>query len=149
MTRGRMYPLTAMLGEEKKKYPGGKTLAIIRSGFHHYETRDSYEDPVRVRVVNAEPEEYIVGLSTLASGLKSANLSFNVRAFGKALVERKRGYDSWDIEALRFAGHVTVPGQAEIFAVGACVPYERATGYLHFPDSTQLDELFVPRPQEN
>lgn len=136
----RYYPLDEFMFRDQNEHPEGRTLAVKRSTFPG---RDGMEGDgiARLVVVDAEPDAYVLDMHRLASGLTAATASLFVEESRLRKVERRNGH-RYRVEALRFAGQISVPGAQGIDAVGACVPGELATGFIHLLDSDRAPELF-------
>ncbi|HEX5744177.1 MAG TPA: hypothetical protein VFX84_01880 [Candidatus Saccharimonadales bacterium] len=136
----RYYPLDEFMFRDQSEHPDGRTLAVKRSAFPG---RDGMEGDgmARLVVVDATPDDYVLDTHKLASGLTAVTAPLFVESSRLRKVERQNGR-MYKIEALRFAGQISIPGAQGIDVVGACVPGELATGFVHLLDSDRTPDLF-------
>jgi hypothetical protein len=136
----RHYPLDEFMFRDQSEHPDGTTLAVKRSAFPGRDGMDG-DGMARLVVVDAAPDDYVLDTHKLASGLTAVTASMFVERARLRRVERRNGH-VYRVEALRFAGQISIPGAPDIEAVGACVPGELATGFVHLLDSERAPELF-------
>jgi hypothetical protein len=137
----RYYPLDEFMFRDQSEYPEGRTLAIKRAAFRGKDGMEG-DGMARLVVVDAEPDDYVLDSHTLASGLSAATAPLFVESAEFKKAQRRNGH-LYKVEALRFAGQISIPGDRGIDAVGAYVPGELATGFLHLLESDRTPELFA------
>jgi hypothetical protein len=140
--RRNQYPLTELLREKRETFPAGESLAIKRVGFP-----DRYGDAdrlMKLRIVRAAPELYVTGKKATASGLVATGVRVGIEHIASTETTRHSGeIDQRPLTVTEFAGRVLLPrGLSDISVVGAYVPGEPYTGFLHVLDSEQIVALF-------
>ncbi len=136
----RYYPLDEFMFRDQSEHPDGRTLAVKRSTFSGRDGMDG-DGMARLVVVDASPDDYVLDMHKLASGLTAVTAPLFIERSRLRRVERQNGH-TYRVEALRFAGQISIPGAQGIDAVGACVPGELATGFVHLLESERAPELF-------
>jgi hypothetical protein len=155
------YRLDKFIKEDREEFPHGRTFAVKRallSGDVQAEKPDGLndiDDPITLKVLNASPEEYVLSDTNLARGLQAAKHLLYVEQFQVETINRckyKRGEFvpfSYPVEVIRFAGTVALPSNPEAVAVGAYVPGEASTSFLHMTDPVDAEALFSKQPITN
>ncbi len=103
----------------------------------------------RLKLINAAPEKYLLEDYRLGSGLAAASLAMQAEEVALVEVERvstkERSNRSvgarWSVRAVEFGGQLLLPNES-IPVVGAYVPGEEATGFVHVLDAERASFAF-------
>lgn len=142
------YPLDELVDRTRERAPAGQTLAVKRASWFH--PKDGSEGLLmRLRLINGTPEDYTgTGSSNLQSGLSARTVDMAVdgeeevavtRLTPKGFIIRQR-----EVTAVQFEGRLQIPRLAEIAVIGATVPFEIGTGFVHVLDPSQIEQIFLP-----
>jgi hypothetical protein len=135
------YPLTSLMQEARQEAPRGITYALKTAKFPECDTPPG--QPVRgdstadLYMLNAKPEDYVLGRDTLAGGLAIAYAQMEVDEY-----ERVDARVRWYKQAVRLSGLV-MPSHVHLPAVAVYVPGEPSTGFVHFADRQQAAPLMA------
>jgi hypothetical protein len=141
------YPLSNLISEAREETPEGQTYAVKRATMAPEVERGDIEEGypfAKLKLINATPEEYILENDRLGSGLAAANIAMLAEEISLVEVERTSTRERsnrpsgavWSVQAVGFGGQLLLPNE-NIPVVGAYVPGEEATGFVHVLDTEQ------------
>jgi hypothetical protein len=127
------YGLYDLMDQDRRQYPNGQTFGIIRA----VETPSDETTSIAMRLVGASPEDYL-GAYALSGGLIAINRTLLAEKV-KILPSVRKTRTGW-VNSLHFSGEVIADRHfpEALTAVGAYVPGEKGTGYLHVIDGNEL-----------
>lgn len=149
----RHYPLSALIQDVRADAPQGRTFAVKRVVFPprlpELKSVFPHGRLATLRVLRAAPEEYVVAADKLAGGLAIANFALITeecdpvrvrRSTPEAVVEGENGAGR-DVSANLFRGRLMLPEVISAEVIGAFVPNETSTGFVHVLDPDKLPAL--------
>lgn len=149
------YLLKELLEKDRRDYPAGQSFAVKRAQLGgdiqaiQAENFDEVDDDLRLTILNAEPEEYISDGGGLTSGLQVARFALYIQEIGiDEVFRRKKAFRPLGstrmlrVKAVSYAGDLLLGNDDSVPAVGAYVPGETSTSYVHVLDRQASTALF-------
>jgi hypothetical protein len=134
------YGLNDLIAQDREHFPDGQTFGLVKAvQRNHVKSRATID----LRVVNISPEEYLESYKT-CGGLIAVTRTLVALDLEPTTTARDTRKGS--VEAVHFMGSVISDSKfvKTIEAVGAYVPGEKGTGYLHIIEAGE-NELFKRR----
>jgi len=140
------YALNELIYEAEERAPSGRTLAVKRSAW--VLPGEDGAAFMRLRLVSAEPDEYIIsGGKQLKGGLAARTLKMAIESQEETttsgyVVTNEGEIITRPVSAVQFSGRLLIPEVAEIPVLGATVPFELATGFVRMIEAADAGHIF-------